>query len=144
MIDKLCVCGHAMEDRGAQTLEMNGSSLGSNLWTDHVEVDVYICPWCGRMAFFEPEAIRKRRFSDACEGKTIEELRALLWDSNPELLQAAARERIEELEADARWKAEREKEKQESREKRKRFFSGLLGKDDEDGDRPRKNQPPEF
>ena len=72
MIDKLCVCGHAMEDRGAQTLEMNGSSLGSNLWTDHVEVDVYICPWCGRMAFFEPEAIRKRRFSDACEGKTIE------------------------------------------------------------------------
>ena len=34
MIDKLCVCGHAMEDRGAQTLEMNGSSLGSNLWTD--------------------------------------------------------------------------------------------------------------
>lgn len=47
MIDKLCVCGHAMEDRGAQTLEMNGSSLGSNLWTDHVEVDVYICPWCG-------------------------------------------------------------------------------------------------
>ena len=53
MIDKLCVCGHAMEDRGAQTLEMNGSSLGSNLWTDHVEVDVYICPWCGRMAFFE-------------------------------------------------------------------------------------------
>ena len=58
MIDKLCVCGHAMEDRGAQTLEMNGSSLGSNLWTDHVEVDVYICPWCGRMAFFEPEAIQ--------------------------------------------------------------------------------------
>ena len=64
MIDKLCVCGHAMENRGAQTLEMNGSSLGSNLWTDHVEVDMYICSWCGRMAFFEPEAIRKRRFSD--------------------------------------------------------------------------------
>ena len=105
MIDKLCVCGHAMEDRGAQTLEMNGSSLGSNLWTDHVEVDVYICPWCGRMAFFEPEAIRKRRFSDACEGKTIEELRALLYDSNPELLQDAAREHIEELEADAGGKA---------------------------------------
>ena len=27
MIDKLCVCGHAMEDRGAQTLEMNGSKF---------------------------------------------------------------------------------------------------------------------
>ena len=143
MIDKLCVCGHAMEDRGAQTLEMNGSSLGSNLWTDHVEVDVYICPWCGRMAFFEPEAIRKRHFSDACEGKTIEELRALLYDSNPELLQDAARELIEELEADARWKAEREKEKQESREKRKKFFSGFLGKDGDD-DKPTKNRPPEF
>ena len=143
MIDKLCVCGHAMEDRGAQTLEMNGSSLGSNLWTDHVEVNVYICPWCGRMAFFEPEAIRKRHFSDAWEGKTIEELRALLYDSNPELLQDAAREHIEELEADARWKAEREKEKQESREKRKKFFSGFLGKDDGD-DKPTKNRPPEF
>ncbi len=143
MIDKLCVCGHAMENHGAQTLEMNGSSLGSNLWTDHVEVDMYICPWCGRMAFFEPEAIRKRRFSDACEGKTIEELRTLLYDSNPELLQDAAREHIEELEADARWKAEREKEKQESREKRKKFFAGLLGKD-EDDDKPTKNRPPEF
>ena len=135
MIDKLCVCGHAMEDRGAQTLEMNGSSLGSNLWTDHVEVDVYICPWCGRMAFFEPEAIRKRRFSDACEGKTIEELRALLYDSNPELLQDAAREHIEELEADARWKAEQEREEEEKRAKRKKFFSNLLGKDDGD-DKP--------
>ena len=143
MIDKLCVCGHAMEDRGAQTLEMNGSSLGSNLWTDHVEVDVYICPWCGRMAFFEPEAIRKRRFSDACEGKTIEELRALLWDSNPELLQDAAREHIEELEADARWKAEQEREEEERRAKRKKLFSGILGRDEDDG-KPPKNRPPEF
>lgn len=143
MIDKLCVCGHAMENRGAQTLEMNGSSLGSNLWTDHVEVDVYICPWCGRMAFFEPEAIRKRRFSDACEGKTIEELRALLYDSNPELLQDAAREHIEELEADARWKAEQEREEAERHAKRKKFFSNLLGKDDGD-DKPPKNRPPEF
>ena len=91
MIDKLCVCGHAMEDRGAQTLEMNGSSLGSNLWTDHVEVDVYICPWCGRMAFFEPEAIRKRHFSDACEGKTIEELRAPLRQQSRALAGRRAR-----------------------------------------------------
>lgn len=143
MLDKLCVCGHAMENRGAQTLEMNGSSLGSNLWTDHVEVDMYICSWCGRMAFFEPEEIRKRRFADVCEGKTVEELRTLLWDSNPELLQAAARERIEELEAAARYRAEQEREKQESCEKRKKFFSGFLGKDDDD-DKPTKNRPPEF
>ena len=50
MIDKLCVCGHAMEDRGAQTLEMNGSYLGSGLSTDYVDVKVFVCPWCGRMA----------------------------------------------------------------------------------------------
>lgn len=143
MIDKLCVCGHAMEDRGAQTLEMNGSSLGSNLWTDHVEVDVYICPWCGRMAFFEPEAIRKRRFSDACEGKTIEELRALLYDSNPELLQDAAREHIEELESIERYKAEQKQKEEERRAKRKKLFSGILGRDEDDG-KPPKNRPPEF
>ena len=143
MIDKICVCGHAMEDRGAQTLEMNGSSLGSNLWTDHVEVDVYICPWCGRMAFFEPEAIRKRRFSDACEGKTIEELRALLYDSNPELLQDAAREHIEELESIERYKAEQKQKEEERRAKRKKLFSGILGRDEDDG-KPPKNRPPEF
>ena len=51
MIDKLCVCGHAIEDRGAQTLEMNGSYLGSGLSTDYVDVKVFVCPWCGRMAF---------------------------------------------------------------------------------------------
>ena len=143
MIDKLCVCGHAMEDRGAQTLEMNGSSLGSNLWTDHVEVDVYICPWCGRMAFFLPEAIRKRHFSDACEGKTIEALRALLYDSNPEFLQDAAREHIEELEADARYRAEQEREEAERRAKRTKLFSHLLAKDGDDA-KPTKNRPPEF
>lgn len=143
MIDKLCVCGHAMEDRGAQTLEMNGSSLGSNLWTDHVEVDVYICPWCGRMAFFEPEAIRKRRFSDACEGKTIEELRAIVYDANPDMLRAVARERIEELESIERYKAEQKQKEAERRAKRKKFFSNLLGKDGDD-DKPTKNRPPEF
>lgn len=143
MIDKLCVCGHAMEPRGAQTLEMNGSYLGSGLNTDYVDVKVFVCPWCGRMAFFEPEDVQRTRFRKACANKTIDQLRALLWDSNPELLQSAARERIEELEADARWKAEREKEKQESREKRKKFFSGFLGKDGDD-DKPTKNRPPEF
>ena len=36
MLGKLCVCGHEMKPQGKQTLEMNGSSLGSNIWTDHV------------------------------------------------------------------------------------------------------------
>ena len=54
MLGKLCVCGHEMKPQGEQTIEMNGSSLGSNIWTDHVPVEVYICSWCGRMAFFEP------------------------------------------------------------------------------------------
>ena len=67
MLGKLCVCGHEMKPQGKQTLEMNGSSLGSNLWTDHVEVDMYICSWCGRMAFFEPEDVREKRFRDACD-----------------------------------------------------------------------------
>ena len=40
MLGKLCVCGHEMKPQRKQTLEMNGSSLGSNLWTDHVEVDI--------------------------------------------------------------------------------------------------------
>lgn len=31
MSDKLCVCGHEMKPQGKQTLEMNGSSLGSTL-----------------------------------------------------------------------------------------------------------------
>ena len=60
MLGKLCVCGHEMKPQGKQTLEMNGSSLGSNLWTDHVPVEVYICSWCGRMAFFEPEDVREK------------------------------------------------------------------------------------
>ena len=99
MLGKLCVCGHEMKPQGKQTLEMNGSSLGSNLWTDHVEVDMYICSWCGRMAFFEPEDVREKRFRDACEEMTMDELRAIVYDAHPDMLRAVARERIEELEA---------------------------------------------
>ena len=94
MLGKLCVCGHEMKPQGKQTLEMNGSSLGSNLWTDHVEVDMYICSWCGRMAFFEPEDVREKRFRDACEEMTMDELRATVYDANPDMLRAVARERI--------------------------------------------------
>ncbi len=144
MIDKLCVCGHAMEDRGAQTLEMNGSSLGSNLWTDHVEVDVYICPWCGRMAFFEPEDVRETPLF----GMPAKEIR---WRScvrsftiaNPDMLRDVARERIEELESTSATRRSRSRKEEERRAKRKKFFSGILGKDDGD-DKPTKNRPPEF
>ena len=143
MLGKLCVCGHAMENRGAQTLEMNGSSLGSNLWTDHVEVDVYICPWCGRMAFFEPEDIRERRFQDACEKMTMDELRAIMEGEQPPLLQKKAGERLEELESIERYKAEQKQKEEERRAKRKKLFSGILGRDEDDG-KPPKNRPPEF
>lgn len=62
MSDKLCVCGHEMKPQGKQTLEMNGSSLGSNIWTDHVPVEVYICSWCGRMAFLSRKISVKDAF----------------------------------------------------------------------------------
>ena len=90
---------------------MNGSSLGSNLWTDHVEVDMYICSWCGRMAFFEPEDVREKRFRDACEEMTMDELRAIVYDANPDMLRAVARERIEELESIERYKAEQKQKR---------------------------------
>ena len=123
MLGKLCVCGHEMKPQGKQTLEMNGSSLGSNLWTDHVEVDMYICSWCGRMAFFEPEDVREKRFRDACEEMTMDELRAIVYDANPDMLRAVARERIEELESIERYKAEQKQKEEERRAKRKKLFS---------------------
>ena len=143
MSDKLCVCGHEMKPLGKQTLEMNGSSLGSNLWTDHVPVEVYICSWCGCMAFFEPEDIRERRFQDACEKMTMDELRAIMEGEQPPLLQKKAGERLEELESIERYKAEQKQKEEERRAKRKKLFSGILGRDEDDG-KPPKNRPPEF
>ena len=143
MIDKLCVCGHAMENRGAQTLEMNGSSLGSNLWTDHVEVDMYICPWCGRMAFFEPEKMRLERFTELYRGKMDEELREIVDGDHSPIEKQAAKVWLDQHAENAAREAERERKETESREKRKKFFAGLLGKD-EDDDKPTKNRPPEF
>ena len=143
MSDKLCVCGHEMKPQGKQTLEMNGSSLGSNIWTDHVPVEVYICSWCGRMAFFEPEDIRERRFQDACEKKTMDELRAIMEGEQPPLLQKKTGERLEELESIERYKAEQKQKEEERRAKRKKLFSGILGRDEDDG-KPPKNRPPEF
>lgn len=120
MLGKLCVCGHEMKPQGKQTLEMNGSSLGSNLWTDHVEVDMYICSWCGRMAFFEPEEARALRFRRACENKTIDQLRAIVDGEQPELLKKAAGEELEAKESLARWKEQKRREEEERRGERKR------------------------
>lgn len=122
MLGKLCVCGHEMKPQGKQTLEMNGSSLGSNLWTDHVEVDMYICSWCGRMAFFEPEDVREKRFRDACEEMTMDELRAIVYDANPDMLRAVARERIEELESIERYKAEQKQKRRKGVQSAKNSF----------------------
>ena len=124
MLGKFCVCGHEMKPQGEQTLEMNGSSLGSNIWTDHVPVEVYICSWCGRMAFFEPEDVREKRFRDACEKMTMDELRAIVYDANPDMLRAAARERIEELESIERYRAE---QKQKRRGKACKAQKALFG-----------------
>ncbi len=143
MTDKLCVCGHAMEDRGAQTLEMNGSSLGSNMWTDHVDVEMYICPWCGRMAFFEPEAVRLERFTELHRGKTDEELREIVDGDHAPVEKQAAKVWLDQHAENAAWEAEQERKEAEKRERRKKFFAGLLGKDDDD-DKPTKNRPPEF
>ena len=143
MLDKLCVCGHAMEDRGAQTLEMNGSSLGSNIWTDHVPVEVYICSWCGRMAFFEPEEMRLERFTELHRGKTDEELREIVDGDYSPIEKQAAKVWLNQHAENAAREAERERKETEGREKRKKMFVKLLGKD-EDDDKPTKNRPPEF
>lgn len=143
MSDKLCVCGHAMEDRGAQTLEMNGSSLGSNMWTDHVDVEMYICPWCGHMAFFEPEEMRLERFTELHRGKSDEELREIVNGDYSPIEKQAAKVWLDKYAEDAAWEAEQERKEAEKREKRRKFFAGLLGKDEEDG-KPTKNRPPEF
>ena len=143
MLGKLCVCGHEMKPQGKQTLEMNGSSLGSNLWTDHVPVEVYICSWCGRMAFFEPEEMRLERFTELHRGKTDEELREIVDGDYSPIEKQAAKVWLDQHAENAAREAERERKETEGREKRKKFFSGLLGRD-EDSDKPTKNRPPEF
>ena len=143
MADKLCVCGHVMESRvTGKKIELHTADTGS-LWSEFLAADLYICPWCGRMAFFEPEDIRERRFQDACEKMTMDELRAIVYDANPDMLRAVARERIEELESIERYKVEQKQKEEERCAKRKKLFSGILGRDEDDG-KPPKNRPPEF
>ena len=143
MADKLCVCGHVMESRvTGKKIELHTADTGS-LWSEFLAADLYICPWCGRMAFFEPEEARALRFRRACENKTIDQLRAIVDGEQPELLKKAAGEELEAKESLARWKEQKRREEEERRGERKKFFSNLLGKDGDD-DKPTKNRPPEF
>ena len=143
MADKLCVCGHVMESRvTGKKIELHTADTGS-LWSEFLAADLYICPWCGRMAFFEPEEARALRFRRACENKTIDQLRAIVDGEQPELLKKAAGEELEAKESLARWKEQKRREEEERRGERKKMFSKLLGKD-EDDDKLTKNRPPEL
>lgn len=143
MADKLCVCGHVMESRvTGKKIELHTADTGS-LWSEFLAADLYICPWCGRMAFFEPEEARALRFRRACENKTIDQLRAIVDGEQPGLLKKAAGEELEAKESLARWKEQKRREEEERRGERKKMFSKLLGKDKDD-DKPAKNRPPEF
>lgn len=144
---KLCACGHAMRSRGKQTLEMNGS--GMSAITDHVEVELYVCHWCGRMAFFEPEEKRLARVRSRCSYLYPDELREFLAEDRPESERAIARGYLEAMEEDARQREEKENERRkargdENRRGRKGFLSGLFGGDDDDTPKSGKIEPPEF
>ena len=143
MADKLCVCGHVMESRvTGKKIELHTADTGS-LWSEFLAADLYICPWCGRMAFFEPEEARALRFRRACENKTIDQLRGVVDGEQPELLKKAAGEELEAKESLARWKEQKRREEEERRGERKKMFAKLLGRDEDDG-KPPKNRPPEF
>ena len=73
MSEKKCVCGHEMESGGYQVLELHGESL----LKDYMDVELWVCPRCGRIAFFMREKDRKDRYRAECGGKTDEELSAL-------------------------------------------------------------------
>ena len=134
---KYCTCGY----------ELEAEKLLHTIWLDGrgIEVELCICPRCGRYSFYQPRADRKDRYRAECGGKTDEELNALLESPDtPELQRDAARE---VLIARAEWKAAEQRScaKEAERESAPRggFFSNLFGgRDDED--KPRKNQPPEF
>ena len=55
MSEKKCVCGHEMESGGYQVLELHGESL----LKDYMDVELWVCPRCGRIAFFMREKDRK-------------------------------------------------------------------------------------
>ena len=99
MSEKKCVCGHEMESGGYQVLELHGESL----LKDYMDVELWVGPRCGRIAFFMREKDRKDRCRAECGGRTDEELSALLESPDaPALLRDAARE---VLDSRAEWKA---------------------------------------
>ena len=86
MSEKKCVCGHEMESGGYQVLELHGESL----LKDYMDVELWVCPRCGRIAFFMREKDRKDRYRAECGGRTDEELSALLESPDaPALLRDA-------------------------------------------------------
>ena len=112
MSEKKCVCGHELESRGYQVLELHGESL----LKDYMDVELWVCPRCGRIAFFMREKDRKDRYRAECGGRTDEELSALLESPDaPALLRDAARE---VLDSRAEWKAaeQRRRAKETERE----------------------------
>ena len=109
-----------------------------------LSTEVYICSWCGRMAFFEPEEMRLERFTELHRGKTDEELREIVDGDYSPIEKQAAKVWLDQHAENAAREAERERKETEGREKRKKFFSGLLGRDEEDDGKPPKNRPPEF
>ena len=128
MSEKKCVCGHELESRGYQVLELHGESL----LKDYMDVELWVCPRCGRIAFFMREKDRKDRYRAECGGRTDEELSALLESPDaPALLRDAALLR-----------RAKETEREQESTPRGGLFSGLFG--GRDDDKPRKNQPPEF
>ena len=65
MSEKKCACGHELESRGYQVLELHGESL----LKDYMDVELWVCPRCGRIAFFMREKDRKDRYRAECGGR---------------------------------------------------------------------------
>ena len=114
-------------------LELHGESL----LKDYMDVELWVCPRCGQIAFFMREKDRKDRYRAECGGRTDEELSALLRDAAREVLDSRA-----EWKAAEQRRRAKETEREQESTPRGGFFSGLFG--GRDDDKPRKNQPPEF
>ncbi|MFR2331909.1 MAG: hypothetical protein ACLS63_02815 [Flavonifractor plautii] len=108
-----------------------------------MDVELWVCPRCGRIAFFMREKDRKDRYRAECGGRTDEELSALLESPDaPALLRDAAREVLDSApNGRRRSSAPREGDGSVSRRVPPRgdFLRPFGGRDD---DKPRKNQPP--
>ena len=135
---KYCTCGYELE--AEKQLHV--------IWLDDrkIEVELCICPRCGRYSFYRPGEEWRSRCRAECGGKTDEELRALLESDAPALLRDAAREVLTsraECAAEEQRRCEKKAAREQERTADSGFFSGLFGrKNEEDG--PRRKQPPEF